>query len=228
MAREVRDCEALYEALAAERAPAERRPLRRWVVSPRVDELDPDVADGLERALDALPGERVDPPPPETRLSGIGEFFELVLADMLAWHRRFDDRRDDYRYAIRARLEAAEERAMSAEEYVNGQTRRVKDADSWRDWLDEHRIDAVVEPTLPIVAPVRGHGYERPFGDLKDVSLTHFWDWTGFPVVSLPSGLGGRSGLPVGVSLIGRPGSEWDLLAWGAALQGELGVVSPP
>ena len=31
---------------------------------PRVAELDPDVADGFERALAALPGERVEPPPP--------------------------------------------------------------------------------------------------------------------------------------------------------------------
>jgi hypothetical protein len=29
------------------------------------------------------------------------------------------------------------------------------------------------------------------------------------------------------VSLIGRPGADWDLLAAGAALQAELGTVSP-
>jgi hypothetical protein len=31
----------------------------------------------------------------------------------------------------------------------------------------------------------------------------------------------------VSVSLIGAPGSEWDLLAWGSALQADLGTVSP-
>ena len=64
-------------------------------------------------------------------------------------------------------------------------------------------------------------------GDLDDLSLTYYWDWTGFPVVSLPSGVGARSGLPTGVSLVGAPGAEWDLLAWGAGLQAELGTVSP-
>ena len=103
----------------------------------------------------------------------------------------------------------------------------MEDADAWRDWFAEHRIDAVVEPTIPIVAPLRGRGYEDPWVDLADLSLTHYWDWTGFPVVALPSGVGSRSGLPVGVSLIGAPGSEWDLLAWGAALQADLGTVSP-
>jgi hypothetical protein len=32
----------------------------------------------------------------------------------------------------------------------------------------------------------------------------------------------------VSVSLIGRPRADWDLLAWGAALQDELGTVTPP
>jgi Asp-tRNA(Asn)/Glu-tRNA(Gln) amidotransferase A subunit family amidase len=185
------------------------------------------VADGLERALAALPGERVDPPPPAARLDVLGDFFDLVLTEMLAWHRRFDDRRDDYRYANRARLEHAERRAMTAEEYVALQLGRGEDTAAWRDWLAEHEVDAVVEPTLPIVAPVRGRGYDEPFGDVEDISLTHYWDWTGFPVVALPSGVGARSGLPVSVSLIGAPGSDWDLLAWGAALQDALGTVSP-
>jgi aspartyl-tRNA(Asn)/glutamyl-tRNA(Gln) amidotransferase subunit A len=228
MARELRDCEPLYEAMAGEPAPAERRPLRRWAVSPRIAGLDPDVADGFEQALAALPGERVEAPAPEIRLSGIAEFFDLVLTDMLVWHRPFDDRRADYRYSNRARLEHAEQRALTAEEYVAGQNRRVEDAHSFRDWLDDNRLDAIVEPTLPIVAPIRGRGYDEPFGDVEDISLTHFWDWVGFPVVALPSGVGSRSGLPVGVSLIGAPGAEWDLLAWGAALQAELGTVLPP
>jgi hypothetical protein len=30
------------------------------------------------------------------------------------------------------------------------------------------------------------------------------------------------------VSLVGAPGSDWELLALGAALQDELGVPSPP
>ena len=227
MARTVPDCELLLAALAGVEPPRERRPLRRYAVSPRVADLDPDVADGFERSLAALPGERVEPPPPPARLDVLGEFFDLVLTEMLAWHRRLDDRRDAYRYSNRARLEHAEQRAMTAEEYVAGQLGRSEDTAAWSDWLGEHRIDAVVEPTIPIVAPLRGTGYEEPFGDLDDLSLTYYWDWTGFPVVSLPSGVGTRSGLPTGVSLVGAPGAEWDLLAWGSALQAELGTVSP-
>jgi aspartyl-tRNA(Asn)/glutamyl-tRNA(Gln) amidotransferase subunit A len=227
MTRTVGDCEPLLSALAGVEPPRDRRSLRRYAVSPRISDLDPDVADGFERALAAMEGERVDAPPPSARLDVLGEFFDLVLTEMRVWHHRFDDRRGEYRYSNRARLESAEDRAMSAVEYIAGQNHRVEDADAWRDWLAEHRVDAIVEPTLPIVAPVRGRGYEEPFGDLDDLSLTHYWDWTGFPVVVLPSGIGSRSGLPVSVSLIGAPGAEWDLLAWGSALQDELGTVSP-
>ena len=80
---------------------------------------------------------------------------------------------------------------------------------------------------MPIVARPRGHGYDEAFTDVAEISLTHYWDWTGFPVVALPSGVGRRSGLPVSVSLIGAPGADWDLLAAGAALQDELGPVAP-
>jgi aspartyl-tRNA(Asn)/glutamyl-tRNA(Gln) amidotransferase subunit A len=227
MTRAVRDCEPVLAALAGVEPPRNRRPLRRYAVSPRIADLDPDVADGFERVLAALAADRVEPPPPSARLDVLTEYFDLVLTEMLVYHRRFDDRRGEYRPAIRARLEYAEQRAMTAEEYVAGQVGRTVDTAGWCDWLAEHRIDAIVEPTVPIVAPVRGSGYDETFADLDDLSLTYYWDWTGFPVVALPSGVGRRSGLPVSVSLIGRPGAEWDLLAAGAALQDELGTLSP-
>ena len=46
-------------------------------------------------------------------------------------------------------------------------------------------------------------------------------------MAALPAGVG-RSGLPVGVSLIGPAGTDWALLALGIALQEELGVPEPP
>ena len=227
MTRTVGDCEPLLAAIAGVEPPGERPPLCRYTVSPRIADLDPDVEVGFERALSALPGERIEEPPPPARLDVLADFFDLVLTEMLAYHRRFDDRREAYRPSNRGRLEHAEQRAMTAEEYIALQAGRSEDTETWCDWLTEHRIDAIVEPTIPIVAPLRGSGYDMVFGDVDDLSLTHYWDWTGFPVVSLPSGIGKRSGLPVGVSLIGAPGADWALLSWGARLQDELGTVSP-
>jgi aspartyl-tRNA(Asn)/glutamyl-tRNA(Gln) amidotransferase subunit A len=225
MTRTVADCEPLLAAMAGVDPPAERRPLGRVAVSPRIGDLDPDVGDGFDRALQLLPV--VDVPPPAATLDLGIELLDLVCAEMLAYHRRFDDRRADYRPSIRGFLEHGEQRALTAEEYVEIQSRRAALTATWVDWLRENRIDALVEPTVPLVARERGHGYDAPFTDFDEISLTHYWDWTGFPAVALPSGIGSRSGLPVSVSLIGAPGAEWDLLAWGAALQDELGVPAP-
>jgi aspartyl-tRNA(Asn)/glutamyl-tRNA(Gln) amidotransferase subunit A len=225
MARTVADCEPLLEAMAGLDAPANRRPLRRVAVSPRVGDLDPDVAGGFERALAVLP--LVDAPLPAADLELGPALIDFFCAEMLPYHRRFDDRRSLYRQSTRDFLEHGERRALSAEEYVDLQSRRAELRATWTDWLEEHRVDAIVEPTVPLVARERGHGYDRAFTDYAEISLTHYWNWTGFPAVALPSGIGSRSGLPLGVSLIGAPGADWDLLAWGAALQSELGVPVP-
>jgi Asp-tRNA(Asn)/Glu-tRNA(Gln) amidotransferase A subunit family amidase len=191
-------------------------------VSPRVGELDPDVADGFDAAVAALGARVVSVPAPELDLAVEAQHFDLLGAEMLDWHRRFDDRRADYRPSTRGYLEHAERRGLAPAERAAIQRRRRRDASVWAEWFRANRVDAILEPTVPIVARRRGHGYDAPFSDLAEVSLTHYWDWTGFPVVAFPSGVGRRSGLPTGVSLIGAPGSEWDLLAAGAPLQDAL------
>ena len=224
MTRTVGDCEPLLAAMAGVEPPVSRRPLQRFAVSPRIADLDPDVADGFDAALavlgEKLGAKRIAPPLPPAALDLGLDLLDVVCSEMLVYHRRFDDRRDLYRPSIRGFLEYGESRAMTAEEYVAAQTRRAELTDAWVDWLAEHRIDAIVEPTVPIVAHPRGHGYDEPFTDVAEISLTHYWDWTGFPVVALPSGVGRRSGLPVSVSLIGAPGADWDLLACGRGAPG--------
>jgi aspartyl-tRNA(Asn)/glutamyl-tRNA(Gln) amidotransferase subunit A len=227
MARTVGDCEPLLAAMAGTAAPAERRPLRRAVVSPRIAELDPDVAEGFDEAAAALGADLVPVPPPDAPLDLGRDLLDVVCAEMLAYHRRFDDRRQLYRQSTRDFLEEGERRALSAEEYVAIHSRRRELTAVWLDWFAEHGVDAVVEPTIPLVARPRGKGYDRAFTDSAEISLTHYWDWTGFPAVALPSGVGSRSGLPVSVSMIGAPGTDWDLLAWGTALQDELGAPAP-
>jgi aspartyl-tRNA(Asn)/glutamyl-tRNA(Gln) amidotransferase subunit A len=232
MTRSLEDCEPLLAALAAVEPPADRAPLRRVAVSPRLGlvELDPDVADGFDAALAAcrsLGAELVSVPPPDVELELGLTFLDLVCTEMLVYHRRFDDRRHLYRPSIRGFVEYGERREMSAEEYVSIQVRRGELTASWLDWFARHCIDALLEPTVPIVAHARGDGYDEAFTDVAEISLTHYWNWTGFPVAALPSGVGRRSGLPVGVSLIGPANADWDVLAAGIALQSSLGTVAP-
>jgi len=248
MARSLADCAMLLEATAGpDRMRAESslhalppavsatRTLEgvRLAVSPRVAEveLDADVAAGFDTALEAcrrLGAVLVEPRAPEEHGPVGDDFLDVLTTDLLAYHRRFDAQRDRYRDSIREWLEEGERRAVTGEAYVAAQERRRRLTGAWAAWLTEHRVDAVIEPTIPVVAPPRGDGYDHWGTDYALISLTHLWDWTGFPVAALPAGVGSASGLPVGVSLVGHAGSDRQLLALGAALQEELGVPEPP
>jgi aspartyl-tRNA(Asn)/glutamyl-tRNA(Gln) amidotransferase subunit A len=232
MARTLADCEPVFAAMAGVGPPPQRGALRRVALSPRLGlvDLDADVGAGLDAALAAcrsLGVELVDVPPPAVELDLGLALLDVVCTEMLVYHRRYEGRRALYRPSTRGFLEYGEERSLTVDEYAAVQRRRREDTAAWLEWLVEHELDAVLEPTVPIVARERGHGYDVAFTDAAEISLTHYWNWTGFPVVAVPAGVGSRSGLPVGVSLVGRPQADWDLLAAGVALQDRLGVVSP-
>ena len=253
MARRLEDCAVLLAAMAGPdpgraasafaAAPALAWPARgsagkplaglRVAPSPRLArvELDDDVRAGYDAALDALGrlgATAVAPPLPDASLDLEGDFLDVILGDLGAYHRRFDDRRELYRPFMREWMTMVDDRALSAEDYVRAQMRRAELTAAWTRWFEEQQIAAVVEPTVPVVAYPRSPGYGRPFGDNVLILLTHYWDWTGFPVVSLPAGVGGQSGLPVGVSLIAPAGSDGELLSMGIDLQGLLGVPYLP
>jgi len=169
----------------------------------------------------------VAPPAPGVPLDVGDDFLDVLYAELLTYHRRFDGGRERYRPSLREWVEQAEARAVSAERYLAAQTRRRETTAALAWWLGDYRISALIEPTVPCVAPLRGDGYDRAGSDRALISLTHYWDWTGFPVAALPAGVGARSGLPVGVSLIGAPAGEWNLLDIGIQLQAALGVPVP-
>jgi aspartyl-tRNA(Asn)/glutamyl-tRNA(Gln) amidotransferase subunit A len=238
MARSLADCRALLAAMVGTAPPSDAAPGvsivgARIAISPRIASvtLDGDVSAGLRRAVYActdLGAVVVEPPAPDAGFDVGDRFLDVMTTDMLAYHRRFDGRRDRYRPALREWIEMGESRSVSGERYASLQAGRVEMTAAWIDWLREHRISAVIEPTIPTVAPLRGEGYGHAGSDYDMISLTHFWDWTGFPVVSLPAGQGPNGALPVGVSLVGAPGDEWRLLDLGIALQGLLGTPTWP
>jgi len=249
MARTLVDCRALLAAMAGlDAGPAEsalhaayhagvERTMPagevRIAVSPRIvrDALDADVAAGFDRALEAcrrLGASIIEPTPPLAGFDVGDELIDVMTADMLAYHRRFDGRRDLYRPALREWVELGERRAVTGDRYAATQAGRRTMTAAWSAWFDEHRIAAVIEPTIPGVAPIRGDGYAHAGSDQAMISLTHFWNWTGFPVAAMPAGVGAASGLPVGVSLIGPAASDGALLALGIELQRDLGIPDFP
>ncbi len=163
MARSVADCRALLSAMAVpdERATASTFDGARIAVSPRLTSvaLDDDVAAGFERAVEAcrqLGATIIELPAPDCGFDVADAFRDVMTTDMLAYHRRFDGHRERYRPALREWLEVGEERAVSGERYASLQAGRRAMTAAWSDWLGEHRITAVIEPTIPVVAPPTG------------------------------------------------------------------------
>jgi aspartyl-tRNA(Asn)/glutamyl-tRNA(Gln) amidotransferase subunit A len=214
MARSPADCAALLAPLAgSEPVPAKPLAELRLALSPRTAlvEIDAPVARGLDDVLARV--DRAAPPSPDLQLDLGDAYLELLLTELRPYHRRFDDRRELYRPALREWVEAAEERALRPGQVAALQERRAAAAAAWTAWFAVHRIDALLEPTVPCVAPLRGSGYDHAFTDARLIALTHYWNWVGLPVAAFPSGIDAATGLPVSASLIGPPGSEWQLLA---------------
>jgi aspartyl-tRNA(Asn)/glutamyl-tRNA(Gln) amidotransferase subunit A len=240
MARTVADCSVLLAALATE--PGARpdpvvaalpstprggqRPLAglRVALTDRIDgvEIDTDVLDGLEaarQACAALGAEVVELP----AAPGIAEEDSITILFHEVWlyHAALADRADRYRPSIREFVDLAR-RVHDPTAYEASQARRAQVTERWRAWFADQRIDALLEPTVPMTAEPRGDGYDPGhLGGEGDplIVFTSTWNFTGFPVVALPAGLGSRSRLPVGVSLVGLPDAEPVLVQAGIDLQ---------
>lgn len=245
MARSLVDCAALLGVLAAGGAepspllppPAPlpgllpltgsgTRPLAgfRIALTDRPDRVgvDPDVAEGVDRAVRACVelGAEVCEVPAAADYSG-DDVSTVMFAEVTAYHQRFVDREAHYRTSIREFVELGR-RFTNLTAYLAAQRRHARLTAAWEDWFETNEVDAVLEPTSPCTAPVRGDGYDsgRLGGDGDPlIQLTALWNVTGFPVAAFPAGTGSRTGLPVGVSLIAPRGAEARVLRIGALLQ---------
>ena len=250
MARSLADCSALLAAMAdgeAESSPLMPppaplgpmplapspgpRPLAGRTIAvlgdpPHVS-LDPDVAAGLEgaaRACERLGARVVRAERP--REASLRAWALVASVDFWAYHEQFDGRADEYRPFLRS-VTAAVRDAGPAAAYARAQQERVELTGIWERWMAAAGIDLLLEATIPGLAPERTIGYapELPNPD-PHILLTFAWNATGFPVAALPAGLGARSGLPVGVSLIGPRGAEAEVVRAGIDLQER--ALAPP
>ncbi len=139
----------------------------------------------------------------------------MSIAEARAFHEEagyFPARADEYGEDVRKRLELAD--GVRAADYLKGRDiiRRAKA--EFASALE--RVDAIVSPTVPMVAPVIGTqsvrvgGVEEPMR-CAQLRLTRPGNLTGLPAVSIPCGFT-PEGLPVGMQLIGRAFEEGALL----------------
>jgi len=100
--------------------------------------------------------------------------------------------------------------------------------DFYAQLFSENNIEAIVFPTVPIVAMPAGpesSGLEY-FGLV--IQNTDPAGNAGIPGIQIPAGLGGESGLPVGIELDGPSGSDRRLIELGLAIESLFGRLPAP
>lgn len=158
MTRSVRDAVLAHEILADRTVARDPRPLSAWRLAvartQMQDGLDATVARAFERTLATLraAGARID----EIPLAQIADLGSIqatggfAAAESYAWHRQLLAR-EGSRYDPRVRLRIERGSAMKAWEYLDLQRARTA-------WIAEVEqalagYDAVLSPTVPMVAP---------------------------------------------------------------------------
>ncbi|AKJ28999.1 amidase [Caldimonas brevitalea] len=154
----VRDAVLLHEVLADRRVALSCRPLSGWrlavVRTTLLDGLDTTVAAAFERTLATLrrQGARVE----ELELSHIEQLSQIqssggfAAAESWSWHRRrLATERHRYDPRVAQRIERGA--AMSAADYIDLQQARSAWIASMQQTLNGY--DALLSPTVPIVAP---------------------------------------------------------------------------
>lgn len=178
---------------------------------------------GVRRLSDA--GARISPVElPE--VAGVADaYVALVLSEGAYWHGdRLDRCAEDYQPAVRARL--LDGRHVLAVDYLKAHETARRLGQEVDRALET--CDALIVPTLPLVAPPIGvsdvaidqdDGGARMPVRAAMLRLTQPFNLSGHPAISLPLP---TSGLPVGLQVVGRRHRTADLLALAAACEEAL------
>ncbi|MFY9264502.1 MAG: amidase [Solirubrobacterales bacterium] len=180
------------------------------------DGAEPEVEESIEFALDLLIAAGAElvgvDRPADPDFAGANACGLIVSrCEAAAFHRGLHNDRALYWEEVRDQLDAADE--VLATDYI--------DAQRYRAWLREEMltaiagVDALVMPTVPVVAPVVDDADEYLTILSRNAIL---WSFVGFPAMSVPSAPA-PSGLPIGLQIVAAPHAETTLIAVGRAIE---------
>ena len=151
---------------------------------------------------------------------GFGIWKVIMLAEASAWHARYmETQAASYGDDVRVQLQAGQH--IAAVDYLKAQQFRTSLVTGFRELLEHH--DAVCLPTLPVAAPAFGEtdltvGTRRISAQDAMTLMPWIANLTGLPAVSIPSGRD-AAGLPVALTLMGRPFGEGTILDMAGTFQ---------
>lgn len=239
LARTVGDTTLLLEAIAgpalgpaaeAGDAPAHLRGATIGLLTEFVEAgCDPEIASATHGAAALMESLGAEVRPIQLpRLEHIETIHTVIqFAEAAAVHQQWmDDQRPRYEPAVLTRLEAGA--ALTATEYLQAQRARQLVRVETARAIDG--LDALIAPATPIVAPpldaatVEVDGRRVPIRPAL-LSFTLPLTQLGTPVVTIP--LGESAGLPFGLQITGRPGTERSLLTLATTYRRAAGIDEP-
>jgi len=219
LARSVEDARIVYASMAGHSQladlPVKRKPRFGALQGYFLEKLQAEVRARYDAALARLRAEASAIEPIEIRHARFAPsiYFPTVLAEGAEYHARtLEQMPDAYTPGVRARFELG--RYVLAEDYLRAQRGRDRLRAEISAALDS--CDALLLPTLPLVAPPLGasavpmdDGREEPVRGAM-LRLTQPFNLTGHPAISLPIPLGNKlaapdvemTGLPVGLQIV--------------------------
>lgn len=226
LARRIEDVAAAFAALAPDsspsRAPAPSFALLRCRRAER--DADPEVADVAQRALDDL-ARAV--PLAEARPEGFDDGNALAMILICREASRSLSRLaregvEDFSEAIRALATVGAVLPDTLAERIRARALALVEA------IDAALANTgyLVSMTTPI-QPRRVGDISNDLVDFPETRLTAPFNLTGHPAISVPCGLT-RSGLPVGLQIVGRRGNDWGVIHAAGALMRTCGLSFQP
>jgi aspartyl-tRNA(Asn)/glutamyl-tRNA(Gln) amidotransferase subunit A len=211
MARDVEGCTGMLEALVPAFVRRDAVSLEEFNVGVAWCELaDPLVAGRVQAAAERFPRRRA------VAFPFPGDMAPVFMREVAASHAAlFPSRAESYGTNVRTKLERCVR--VTDGEFEAASLRRSLYHDAAADAFGG--LDLLITPTLMSVAPMAG------IDDLKIrdgvIRLTYPFNALGWPALAIPCGPA-EHGLPASVQVVGRPGSDAEVLAAGALLEAAL------
>ena len=212
MARTVRECVTMMEALVPEFEPAPQPALRDLRVALAwIDDASHGIRERVEAAAAWFPNlERVDFPRGRGNLKVFMREIAEVHDTLFAEHAEA--------YGADVARKIRECLAVTDAEFAEAERVRASYSDEAATLLDAY--DLLLTPTQGFVAPT----YEEAADDALRGTITSFtnpFNALGWPALALPCGTA-EAGLPASIQLVGRPGEDAAVLAAGIALETQV------
>ena len=211
MGRDVAACEAMMAVLAPGFERAEVEPAELEVGLAWLEHAQPLVRARVAEAAACFPRRREL----GLTLPDRADWGPLFRREALESHRglypeRAEDYGDDVRESLAAAVELTDNEVAAAARVRERHREEVPQA--------LEGLDLLITPTLPVVAPLYGHGDRTTL-----TKFTSLFNLIGWPALALPCGRA-EDGLPASIQLAARPGKDALVLAAGAALERALSL----